>query len=158
MQRWPIFEAFEEMGYDVASHVCCLGFYNPDNTKDLRGHTGLHPLNLSGCVDNSKGLREFREVCKQVSLSLGLRRGQPWAIEVQCCDYEFMSLCHHAFMLCQDLLGPGPGPGPRIPGPGPQGPGAGPGPPGPRARVRGPGPGHRRLLPDQVSQLGPGSA
>ena len=24
VQRWPIFEAFEEMGYDVASHVCCL--------------------------------------------------------------------------------------------------------------------------------------
>ena len=95
VQRWPIFTAFEEMGYDVASHVCCLAFYNPENSRSLRGHSGLHPLNLSGCVEY---VRQFRAVCKQVSFSLGLRRGQPWAIEVQCCDYEFMSLCHHAFM------------------------------------------------------------
>ena len=72
VQRWPIFAAFEEMGYDVASHVCCLGFYNPDNSMFLRGHSGLHPDNLSGCVKYEK---TFRAVCTQVSFSLGLRRG-----------------------------------------------------------------------------------
>ena len=66
VQRWPIFAAFEEMGYDVASHVCCTGFYNPDNTKSLRGHSGLHPLNLSGCVQGEYE-RHFRAVCEQVS-------------------------------------------------------------------------------------------
>ena len=70
VQRWPIFTAFEEMGYDVASHVCCLDFYNPDNSRSLRGHSGLHPLNLSGCVQGEY-VRHFRAVCEQVSFSLG---------------------------------------------------------------------------------------
>ena len=68
VQRWPIFTAFEEMGYDVASHVCCIGFYNPENSKSLRGYSGLHPLNLSGCVEY---VRQFRAACEQVSFSLG---------------------------------------------------------------------------------------
>ena len=71
VQRWPIFTAFEEMGYDVASHVCCLNFYNPENSQSLRGHSGLHPLNLTGTVHNVK---EFRKVCEQVSFLIGITR------------------------------------------------------------------------------------